>query len=55
MSEVKEIYELTGCCREDCLYDMSVECYNLLIEASKARRHRKNVTGRERLKGVYCQ
>lgn len=34
----KEIYELTGCCREDFLYDTSGECYNLLIEAIKAKK-----------------
>lgn len=34
----KEIYNLTGCCREDFLYDTSGECYNLLIEAIKAKK-----------------
>ena len=33
-----EIYNLTGCCREDFLYDTSGECYNLLIEAIKAKK-----------------
>lgn len=34
----EEIYNLTGCCREDFLYDTSGECYNLLIEAIKGKK-----------------
>lgn len=34
----EEIYELTGCCREDFLYETSGECYNLLIEAIKVKK-----------------
>lgn len=37
----EEIYELTGYCREDFLYDTSGECYNLLIEQSKLRKEGK--------------
>lgn len=34
----EEIYNLTGCCREDFLYDTSGECCNLLVEAIKAKK-----------------
>ena len=34
----EEVYNLTGSCREDFLYDTSGDCYNLLIEAIKGKK-----------------